>query len=101
MFAVVESGGNQFKVAEGDVVKVELLKAEAGDVVELPVMMLGGDNVSVGTPTVVGASVKAEVIKHFKGEKIRILRFKAKNNSRVRKGHRQTYTELKIKEILV
>lgn len=99
MFAIVQSGGKQYRVAEGDVVRLESLAAEPGDTVDLPVMMLGGDSVQVGTPLVSGASVKAEVLDHGRGEKLYIYKFKAKSNYRRKNGHRQDYTEVRITEI--
>ena len=100
MFAIIQSGGKQYRVAEGDVLKLESLKAEPGDTVELPVMMLGGeDDVKVGAPLVDGANVKAEVVSHGRGKKIYIYKFKAKANYRRKNGHRQPYTEVRIKEI--
>ncbi|MEZ4608436.1 MAG: 50S ribosomal protein L21 [Deinococcales bacterium] len=101
MFAVVQTGGKQYKVAKGDVLKVELLKAEPGDVVDFPVMMVSGDSVSVGNPMLEGASVKAEVLSHGRGEKIHIYKFKAKANYRRKTGHRQDYTEVRIQDILL
>ena len=99
MFAIVQSGGKQYRVAEGDVLRLESLKAEPGDTVDLPVMLLGGDSVQVGTPLIEGAAVKAEVVSHGRGEKIYIYKFKAKANYRRKNGHRQPYTEVRIKEI--
>ena len=100
MFAIIQSGGKQYRVTEGDVLKLESLKADPGDTVELPVMMLGGDSeVKVGAPLVDGANVKAEVISHGRGKKIYIYKFKAKANYRRKNGHRQPYTEVRIGEI--
>ena len=99
MFAIVQSGGKQYRVAEGDVLRLEHLAAEPGDMVQLPVMMLGGDSVTVGTPLVDGASVQAEVMAHGRGEKIYVYKFKAKSNYRRKNGHRQPYTEVRIMEI--
>lgn len=99
MFAIVQSGGKQYRVAEGDIVRLELLSAEVGDVVDLPVMMVLGDSVKVGQPLVDGASVKAEVLGHGRGEKLHIYKFKAKANYRRKTGHRQGYTEVKITQI--
>lgn len=96
MFAIVESGGKQYRVAEGDVLRLEKLDAEAGAQVELPVLLLGGDSVKIGAPRVDGASVKAEVIGHGRGQKIHVYKFKAKNNYRRHIGHRQTFTEVRI-----
>jgi large subunit ribosomal protein L21 len=99
VFAIVQSGGKQYRVAEGDVLRLELLSAEVGDVVDLPVMMLSGESVQVGQPLIDGASVKAEVLGHGRGEKLHIYKFKAKANYRRKTGHRQSYTEVKITQI--
>lgn len=99
MFAVIKSGGKQYRVTEGDTLRLELLNAEPGETVSLDVMMLGGDAPKVGTPLVEGASVKAEVLEHAKADKIYINKFKAKSNYRRRNGHRQNFTEVRITEI--
>ena len=99
MFAVIQSGGKQYSVAEGDVVRLETLKAEPGETVSLYVMMLGGDEVKVGAPFIDGASVKAEVLEHGRGKKLYIYKFKAKSNYRRKTGHRQGYTSVRITEI--
>ncbi len=99
MFAIVQTGGKQYRVAEGDVVRVEKLAAEPGASVELPVLLLGGDEVKVGSPTVGGASVTAEIVGHGRGEKLHIYKFKAKNNYRRHRGHRQPYTDVRITKI--
>jgi large subunit ribosomal protein L21 len=96
MFAIITSGGKQYRVQEGDVVRLELLDADAGTTLELPVLLVGGDEVKVGTPTVDGARVTAEVIGHGRGEKIHVYKFKAKTNYRRHLGHRQSYTEVRI-----
>ncbi len=96
MFAIVESGGKQYRVAEGDVLRLEKLDAEAGTTVELPVLLLGGDSVQVGAPRVDGASVTAEVISHGRGDKLHVYKFKAKSNYRRHIGHRQSFTEVRI-----
>ena len=99
MFAVIQSGGKQYSVAEGDVVRLESLSASPGDTVALEVMMLAGDEVKVGAPLVEGASVKAEVLEHGRGKKLYIYKFTAKSNYRRKTGHRQGYTEVRITEI--
>ncbi len=99
MFAVVQSGGKQYNVAEGDVLRLESLSANPGDTVALDVMMVSGDEVKVGAPLVEGASVKAEVLGHGRGKKIYIYKFKAKSNYRRKTGHRQGYTEVRITEV--
>jgi large subunit ribosomal protein L21 len=99
MFAVIQSGGKQYSVAKGDVVRLESLSANPGETVDLDVMMLSGDEVKVGAPLVEGASVKAEVVAHGRGKKLYIYKFKAKSNYRRKTGHRQGYTEVRITEI--
>lgn len=96
MFAIITSGGKQYRVQEGDLVRLELLEAAAGDTVQLPVLLLGGDDVKVGTPLVDGATVSAEVVRHGRGEKIDVYKFKAKTNYRRHIGHRQGFTEVRI-----
>lgn len=99
MFAIIQSGGKQYRVAEGDVVRLEALSAQPGESVDLPVMMLSGDDVKVGAPLIEGASVRAEVLGHGRGKKLYIYKFKAKSNYRRKTGHRQNYTEVRITEI--
>lgn len=97
MYAVIESGGKQYRVAVGDRVKVESLKAEPGAEVQLDNVLLvaDGDKIDVGLPYT-GASVSATVVEHGRGPKIRILKFRRRQNSRTHAGHRQNYTELEI-----
>ena len=99
MFAIVKTGGKQYLVEPGLKLRVEKLDAEPGATVELPVLLLGGEKTVVGTPVVEGASVVAEVLGHGRGKKILVSKFKAKVQYRRKKGHRQPYTELLIKEI--
>ena len=99
MFAIVKTGGKQYRVEPGLKLRVEKLDAEPGATVELPVLLLGGEKIVVGTPVVEGASVVAEVLGHGRGKKILVSKFKAKVQYRRKKGHRQPYTELLIKEI--
>ena len=96
MFAIVQSGGKQYRVAEGDTLRLESLEAEVGESVDLPVLLLGGETPKVGTPVVDGASVRAEVVAHGRGEKIYVKKFKAKANYRRKTGHRQAYTEVRV-----
>ncbi len=100
MFAIIETGGKQYRVQKGDVLRLEKLEAEAGSVVDLPVLLLGGDTVTIGAPRVEGASVKAEVVSHGRGDKIHIYKFKAKTNYRRHTGHRQPYTEVRVTDIV-
>jgi large subunit ribosomal protein L21 len=96
MFAIIVSGGKQYRVQEGDVVRLEKLEADAGATVEFPVLVLGGDAVAVGTPRVEGAIVSGEVVEHGRGPKLHIRKFKAKTNYRRHMGHRQPYTDVRI-----
>ena len=100
MFAVIKTGGKQYRVSQGDVLDVELVGAEAGDVVELPVLMIGGAEVRVGTPVVEGATVRAEVVENGRHKKVHVYKFKAKSNYRRHNGHRQPYTRVRITEIV-
>ncbi len=101
MYAIVSSGGKQFKVSKGDVLDVALLPAEAGSQIELDqVLLIGGEQgVTVGKPLVEGAKVKATVQSHGRGKKIIV--YKHKKNYKRKQGHRQDYTRLQIDEILV
>ncbi|MBO8126177.1 MAG: 50S ribosomal protein L21 [Firmicutes bacterium] len=101
MYAVVETGGKQYKVSKGDVITVEKLPAEVNDSVTLDrVLLLGsGSDIKIGTPTVEGAKVVAKVLAHGKGKKIRIFKYKPKKNYRRRQGHRQPFTKLLIEAI--
>ena len=100
MYAVIKTGGKQYRVAVGDKLKVESLKVEEGDSVVLDhVLMIGdGDKVDVGTPTL-DVTVEAKVLSNGRGKKLRIVKFRRRQNSRTRTGHRQNYTELEIVSI--
>ncbi|MEM7644736.1 MAG: 50S ribosomal protein L21 [Pseudomonadota bacterium] len=102
MFAVLKTGGKQYRVASGDVLRVEKLAAEAGEKVQFnDVLMLGGDTVTVGAPTVEGAAVQADVIDQIKGEKlIHFVKRRRKHSSKRTKGHRQQLTLLRVTDIL-
>ena len=101
MFAVIETGGKQYKVNEGDIIFVEKLEVSEGDTVTFDrVMALStGDNFVVGAPTVEGAKVEANVVKNGKGKKIYVLKYKAKKNEKKKIGHRQPYTKVQITKI--
>jgi large subunit ribosomal protein L21 len=101
MYAVIETGGKQYRVAAGDVIEVETLPVEEGNIVELDhVLMVSGDQgVTVGTPTVEGAKVKATVQNHGRSKKIIV--YKHKKNYHKKQGHRQNFTRLYIDDILV
>lgn len=102
MFAVIKTGGKQYKVAPEDIITVEKLKAEAGEIVELrDVLMVGGDGApQVGAPLVDGATVTAEVVEQIRGGKIVVFKKKRRKNYRRTHGHRQDHTVLRITEIL-
>ena len=100
MYAIIETGGKQYKVAEGDVLFIEKLEAEAGEgVVFDKVLAILGVEAKIGTPVVEGAKVDATIMKNGKGKKIRIFKFKAKKGYRRRQGHRQPYTKVQIGKI--
>ncbi|WP_017548716.1 50S ribosomal protein L21 [Salinicoccus carnicancri] len=100
MFAIIETGGKQLKVEEGQTIYVEKLNAEAGDSFTFDkVLFVGGDSVKVGAPTVEGATVSAKVEKHGRGRKINVVKFKRRKNYSRKQGHRQPYTKLTIGKI--
>lgn len=101
MYAVIETGGKQYRAAENDVLRVEKIEANVGDLVTLDqVLMIGSaDGVKVGVPYIAGASVTAKVVRQDKGRKIEGFRYKAKKNERKRFGHRQYFTELVIQSV--
>lgn len=101
MYAVIETGGKQYRVKEGDVIDVELLRANDGDEVTLDRVLLvsGDDGVKVGTPTVEGAKVSAKVVRQGRQRKILVFKYKPKKRYRRRYGHRQPFTRLVIEKI--
>lgn len=102
-YAIIRSGGKQYRVREGERLKVEKLAGEPGASLDLGdvLMVADGDAVTVGTPMVAGARVVAEIVEHGKGEKIDVLKYKPKTRYRKRTGHRQHYTQLAIKQIVL
>ncbi len=98
MHAIIETGGKQYKVAEGDVIFVEKLANEAGDAITFDKVLavIDGDKATFGTPVVEGASVAATVVKNGKGKKIMIFKYTPKKGYRKRQGHRQPYTKVQI-----
>ena len=101
MFAVIKTGGKQYRVAEDQLVQVERIKSELGTIVQLrEVLMLGGETTQVGAPMVAGASVAAEVVEQGRGPKVIAFKKRRRKNSRRKRGHRQEYTLLRITEIL-
>ena len=102
MYAVIKTGGKQYKVTEGDVLRVEKLNAEVNTTVELTeVLLVAGDNtVKVGSPLVEGAKVVVEVLSHGKGAKVINFKYKPKKASHRKRGHRQLFTEIKVTSII-
>ena len=98
MYAVIRTGGKQYRVSEGDRLRVETLSGEVGAELRLDqVLMVGsGDSVTLGAPLVENAAVTAEVLEHGRGKKVRIVKFKRRKHYRRQMGHRQNYTELRI-----
>ena len=98
MYAIIETGGKQYKVNEGDVIYVEKLGLNEGDAVEFNCVkaISMGDDFKVGAPTVEGATVTANVISNGKGKKIHVIKYKSKKNEKKKIGHRQPYTKLQI-----
>lgn len=101
MYAVIKTGGKQYRVKEGDVLKLELLTADVGSEVrfEEVLMVANGDTISCGTPLLEKASVTAEVVTHGRHKKIRIIKFRRRKHHMKKMGHRQYYTQVKIKAI--
>jgi large subunit ribosomal protein L21 len=101
MYAVIMTGGKQYKVAPGEVVRVETLDAKKGDTVEIKdvYMIADGDKISVGKPTLASASVTAEVVEEGRGEKLLVFKHRRRKGFRKTIGHRQNYTAIKVKEI--
>lgn len=100
MYAVIETKGRQYQVAEGDTIQVDRFDAEVGSTVELDrVLLLGGDDTRIGTPVVEGAKIIAEVLSHDKGDKREIFKYRRRKRYRVNRGFRPQYTTLKIQTI--
>lgn len=103
MYAVVETGGKQYRVAPGGVIAVERLPGSVGDVVELSrVLLIGdGEKVKVGSPVVSGATVRATILEEIRGPKITVFKFRRRRKYRRKTGHRQCLTRLRVEEIAV
>jgi large subunit ribosomal protein L21 len=101
MFAVIKTGGKQYRVVAEDVLQVDRLEAAPGTVVEFgEVLVVGGDQTILGTPTVAGATVGAEVLDHGRGPKVIAFKKRRRKNSRRKRGHRQQFSRVRITEIL-
>ncbi len=102
MYAIIQTGGKQYRVAPGDILRVERLPGERGaEVVLDQVLMVGGEEVRVGQPLVANASVKGQILRQGQGKKILVYKKKRRKGYRRKQGHRQLYTALQIQEILL
>ena len=103
MYAVIKTGGKQYRVSSGEKVKVEQLAAEVGSeiTIDTVLMVADGDKVSIGTPLVKGAKVSATVVNHGRGDKVRIFKMRRRKQSMKHQGHRQNFTEIQVNEISV
>ena len=102
MYAVIETGGKQYRVEPGETVRVETLAGETGDAIEFDRVLLISDDesVAVGRPVIEGARVTGQIVEHGLGEKLTVYKFKRRKNQRKRNGHRQQYTAVKINEVV-
>ncbi|MCR4605871.1 MAG: 50S ribosomal protein L21 [Eubacterium sp.] len=101
MYAIISTGGKQYKVEEGDVIKIEKISAQNGEEVTFDqVLMIGDKKVKIGSPTVDGASVKATVVSQGKAKKVVVYRYKPKTGYHKKNGHRQPFTQIKIDQII-
>ena len=100
MYAIIATGGKQYKVSEGDIITIEKLGVEAGQEVKFDqVLAVSGDELKVGNPTVEGASVTASVVKEGRGKKVIVYKYKRKTGYHKKNGHRQAFTQVKIEKI--
>ncbi|MCB4810407.1 50S ribosomal protein L21 [Methylovorus menthalis] len=101
MYAVIKTGGKQYRVAAGDKLKVEKLVGEVGSdiTIDQVLMVADGDNVTIGAPVIAGASVKAKVVAHGRGDKVLIFKMRRRKHYRKTQGHRQDFTEIQIENI--
>lgn len=100
MYAVIQTGGKQYKVSEGDIINVEKLNVEEGQKVNFDqVLLVGGDEMKVGNPVVSGATVEGSVLRNGKAKKVIVYKYKPKTGYHKKNGHRQTFTQVKIEKI--
>lgn len=100
VYAIVETGGKQYRVQAGDILKLDRLNGEAGDLIELGrVLLVGGETTIIGSPIVAGAVVNAKILEHKRDKKKIVFRYKSKKRYRVKKGHRQPITRVQIESI--
>ena len=101
MFAVIKAGGKQYRVAAEDIIRVDRVNGQPGEIVEFgEVLVVGGDVPQLGTPTVAGATVAGEVLQHTRGDKVIAFKKRRRKNSRRKRGHRQDFVLIRISEIL-
>lgn len=96
MYAIIAAGGRQYRVSQGDVIYIDKVNQETDSVLSFDVLMIGGETVKIGNPTVEGAKVEGKVLGQVKGQKVRIYKYKSKKNYHRRAGHRQPYTKVEI-----
>ena len=101
MYAVIKTGGKQYRVTAGDKLKVEKLLGDVGSdiTIDQVLMVADGDNVTIGSPVIKGASVQAKVVAHGRGDKVMIFKFRRRKHYRKTQGHRQDFTEIQIEKI--
>lgn len=100
MYAIIATGGKQYRVSEGDVIYIEKIDAQVDSTVSFDVLLMGNDgDVKIGTPVVEGVKVEGKVVGQIRGEKIVVYKYKSKKNYRRKQGHRQTYTKVEITKI--
>ena len=100
MYAIIATGGKQYKVSEGDIITIEKLGVEAGEKVTFDqVLVVGGDELKVGEPPVAGATVEASVVKEGRAKKVIVYKYKRKTGYHKKNGHRQAFTQVKIEKI--
>lgn len=101
MYAVIKTGGKQYRVEQGQTIRVETLRAEAGESIDFPevLMVANGDDIKIGTPIVEGAKVSGTIVEHGRHKKIEIIKFKRRKHHMKRQGHRQNYTAVRIESI--
>ena len=100
MYAIIATGGKQYRVSEGDVIYIEKIDAQVDSTVSFDVLLMGNDgDVKIGTPVVVGVKVEGKVVGQIRGEKIVVYKYKSKKNYRRKQGHRQPYTKVEITKI--
>jgi len=101
MYAVIKTGGKQYRVEEGQTIRVEKLDVDEGSTVEMPevLMVANGDDIKIGAPYVENGKVSADIVEHGRGDKIRIIKFNRRKHYRKQMGHRQAYTAIKITSI--